>query len=206
MPKKKQVITGYIVNGVSYPCKSTGIPITHSTRKRAPQRQLNGLTEKEIEDNFLNVVRKSFFNEEKSIPYAWLCKLFDTTNIKFMTSSSIVRFFGFLLNETVPREVYRRRPCSFFWMCQKGREICNFLQENVVQIIIDGETITLSPELLQRHISKPLPSSKSVLPSLNTNILLEDSFPLLLTTSELNTTNFFPNYNGIENLEPYDSL
>ena len=173
MGKNKQLITAYIVNGVTYKCNDKGIATIHASRQREPQRKLNGLSEKEVEDRHVNSVRSSGFNEERSLPYIWLCRLFKVTNVKLSTSASIVRFIGSLIEITVPREVYRRRPCIFYWMTEHIVTICNYLKENVVQIVFNEEAITFSPEYLQENISAP--PSLSVVPKIHSEFQIDCS-------------------------------
>ena len=151
MRRAKQVVNAYIVNGVKYPCNSKGIPDSFTPRQRQPQRNLNGLNEHAVEELFINSIRDAGFNEENSVPYKWLIKLLNVKSIKFATGASIVRFFGLLINDNVPREVYRRRPGIFYWMNERIETISKHLKDNEVQIVLDGNPITLSPAYLNAH-------------------------------------------------------
>ena len=79
----------------------------------------------------------------------------------------LAKFFAHELNVVLPREVYRRRKCSFFWLEQNIIQIADLLARIPYQIIMDGIQFPLTaPKIIpaQSQIS-PQPSEFKVLTS-----------------------------------------
>ena len=133
-------------------CFENGIINTHSDKQRQPQRKLNGINEKEVEKQFVEAVKKTGFNDETSLPYLWLARTLKLKNIKLYTSNSIIRFIGYALEETIPREVYRRRPCIYYWMCERIERIAQYFKQNQVEIVFNDNRIHLSTQFLEESL------------------------------------------------------
>ena len=177
-----QIITGYSVNGSEYKCNAKGMIIRQDNRIRQGKRNLKGTDEKEVERQLNDLIRIRGFRAEKTMTYQWLSQVLHINKISLTTSQSIVRFIAYVIQKNVPREVYRKLKPIYYWMEENIQPICDFFQENNVQVIFNSQTIDIKADFLVECIRQksslmpdPIPDEHSLIPLEETSIPYEDN-------------------------------
>ena len=136
-------IKHFYVDGVIFcKCNDKGVPIND---KRMHRRDLKEC-ESEQEKLYLEKMQNSGFMEQTSKASKWISFTMETGKPSHALVHSFAKLFSMLMEEDLPREIYRRKICCLFWIennIERINEICKrkkiFAIEKKVHKIISPE-------------------------------------------------------------------
>ena len=128
----KIIVKEFIFNEQRYPCKNN-VPLITINRKTKPTQQLN-IIEKEI--GLIYKIDPPITIKKQSLSYQWLSSIFGSS-IQVPLLKCCTLFFGYLLDVTVPRDVYRRSFTMYYWIDKYLKSIAKLISFHSLSIIVN---------------------------------------------------------------------
>ena len=141
------MIKAYVIDGRTIQCDKDENPILNQQRAVARKFEHNETIE---EKKLLDRVRLEKFDPIANDAYKWIMRMLSRYDLKYSKILSITRILSNQLGFVLTREIYRRKMCCLYWLCQHLAMISDYLMNHDVQIVIvkqdkKEDVITLSP-------------------------------------------------------------